>query len=104
MIFNPFQQDPTPEAKFLKAITDGHTDKGAAGFAGWTTEEATAFTKNHPREYEIADNKRQHAYEEHLIATGRGIDIARVALRQETRSWVQKAEPVPVKILEDYIE
>jgi hypothetical protein len=38
------------------------------------------------------------------MATGRGVDVARVALRQETRSWVQKAEPVPVKIIEDYID
>lgn len=103
MTYNPFLEK-SPQDKFLLAIANGHTDKGAAGDAGWTMDEATNFIKEHAREYEIADNKRQHAYEDHLISTGRGIDIARVALRQETRSWVQKAEPIPVKILEDYVD
>lgn len=101
MTDNPFNG---PQAKFLEAIAAGHTDKAAAGIAGWTVAEAEAFSKSNERPYEIADNKRQHTYEEHLMATGRGIDIARVALRQETKSWVQKAEPVPVKVIEDYID
>jgi hypothetical protein len=89
---------------FLLAVSAGHTDKAAAGVAGWTVEEATVFTEANKRDYDIADNKRQHTYEQYLIASGRGADIARVALRQETRSWVQKAEPIPVKILEDYVD
>lgn len=106
MTLNPFQQgDRKPPALlFLEAVTAGHTDKAAAGIAGWTLSEADLYIKNNVIEYEIADNRRQHTYEEHLMATGRGIDIARVALRQETRSWVQKAEPTPVKIIEDYID
>lgn len=107
MIKFPWQQTPAekpPDEKFLDAVAAGFTDKAAAGVAGWTNEEATIFTKVRAREYELADNKRQHTYEEHLMSTGRGIDIARVALRQETRSWVQRAEPVPVKILEDYVD
>jgi hypothetical protein len=106
MIYNPFsqQQEKFPSEKFLDAIAAGHTDKAAAGIAGWTTAEAELFTKGNEREYEVADNKRQHTYEEYLMATGRGVDVARVALRQETRSWVQKAEPIPVKILEDYVD
>jgi hypothetical protein len=106
MIYNPFQQPDLkpPNMLFLEAIGAGHTDKAAAGIAGWTTEEAEMFSKTNEREYQIADNRRQYTYEEHLMATGRGVDIARVALRQETRSWVQKAEPMPVKILEDYID
>lgn len=106
MISNPFSQQPEkyPSEKFLDAIAAGHTDKAAAGIAGWTVIEAETFTKANDREYEIADNKRQHTYEEYLMSTGRGVDIARVALRQETRSWVQKAEPLPVKIIEDYID
>jgi hypothetical protein len=66
--------------------------------------EAETFLKANEREYEVADNKRQHTYEQYLMATGRGVDVARVALRQETRSWVQKAEPMPVKMIEDYID
>jgi FMN phosphatase YigB (HAD superfamily) len=66
--------------------------------------EAIKFATDNAHDYEIADNKRQHAYEEQLMATGRGTDIARVALRQETRSWVQKAEPIPVKVIEDYVD
>jgi hypothetical protein len=106
MIYNPFQSPPQkfPSDKFLEAIAEGHTDKAAAGIAGWTVVEAETFTKSNDREYEIADNKRQHTYETYLMATGRGIDVARVALKNETRSWVQKAEPMPVKILEDYID
>ena len=106
MTFNPFQSgDMKPQhVLFLEAIAAGHTDKAAAGAAGWTVEEADAFSKNRERDYQIADNKRQFTYEEYLIATGRGVDIARVALRQETSSWVQKAEPIPVKILEDYVD
>ena len=106
MIYNPFAQPPEkfPSTKFLEAIAAGHTDKAAAGIAGWTIIEAEIFTKANEREYEVADNQRQHTYEEYLMATGRGVDVARVALRQETRSWVQKAEPVPVKIIEDYID
>lgn len=106
MISNPFAQAPEkfPSIKFLEAIAAGHTDKAAAGIAGWTVAEAELFTKGNEREYEVADNKRQHTYEEYLMATGRGVDVARVALRQETRSWVQKAEPIPVKILEDYVD
>jgi hypothetical protein len=106
MIYNPFQSPPQkfPSDKFLEAIAEGHTDKAAAGIAGWTVVEAETVTKSNDREYEIADNKRQHTYETYLMATGRGIDVARVALKNETRSWVQKAEPMPVKILEDYID
>lgn len=106
MIYNPFQQAPeqTPSALFLKAVATGHTDKAAAGIAGWTVEEAEVFAKASIRDYEIADNKRQHTYEEFLMATGRGVDVVRVALRQETRSWVQKAEPMPVKVIEDYVD
>jgi hypothetical protein len=105
MIYNPFQQpEKFPSDKFLDAIAAGHTDKAAAGLAGWTILEAETFTKANEREYEVADNKRQHTYEEYLMATGRGVDVVRVALRQETRSWVQKAEPLPVKIIEDYID
>jgi hypothetical protein len=106
MIHNPFQLQPEkfPSDKFLEAIASGHTDKAAAGIAGWTMVEAETFTKANEREYEVADNKRQHTYEMYLMATGRGVDVARVALRQETRSWVQKAEPIPVKILEDYVD
>jgi hypothetical protein len=105
MIYNPFQStEKFPSTKFLEAIAEGHTDKAAAGIAGWTIVEAETFTKANAHEYEIADNKRQHTYETYLMATGRGIDVARVALRQETRSWVQKAEPMPVKILEDYVD
>jgi hypothetical protein len=106
MIINPFQSkdEKFPSTRFLEAVAAGHTDKAAAGIAGWTIAEAETFLKANEREYEVADNKRQHTYEEVLMATGRGVDIARVALRQETRSWVQKAEPVPVKIIEDYID
>jgi hypothetical protein len=106
MTFNPFQQgDKKPPALlFLEAVAGGYTDKAAAGIAGWTLTEASVFIGDNGHDYEIADNKRQHTYEEHLMSTGRGIDIARVALRQETRSWVQKAEPTPVKIIEDYID
>ena len=106
MIFS-WQQSPPPKPpgiSFLDAVSAGHTDKAAGGIAGWTMEEVSYFIQNSPREYEIADNKRQHTYEEYLMATGRGADVARVALRQETRSWVQKAEPLPVKIIEDYID
>lgn len=105
-MFNPFQsaEEKFPSTKFLEAIAAGHTDKAAAGIAGWTIIEAETFVKASEREYEVADNKRQHTYEEYLMATGRGVDVARVALRQETRSWVQKAEPMPVKILEDYVD
>ena len=103
MTYNPFQEKP-PDVKFLEAIAAGHTDKAAAGIAGWTIIEADTYLKANEREYEVADNRRQHTYEEYLMATGRGVDVARVALRQETRSWVQKAEPVPVKIIEDYID
>ena len=106
MTYNPFQQpDMKPsDVLFLEAIAAGHTDKAAAGLANWTVEEAETFAKSNDRNYKVADNKRQHTYEQYLIATGRGVDIARVALRQETRSWVQKAEPMPVKIIEDYID
>jgi len=106
MTVNPFQQGPekTPNVLFVEAVAAGHTDKAAAGLAGWTVEEAETFTKSNDREYQVADNKRQHTYETYLMATGRGVDIARVALRQETKSWVQKAEPIPVKILEDYVD
>lgn len=107
MNYFPWQQTPMekpPDEKFLDAIAAGFTDKAAAGVAGWTTEEATIFAKARAREYEIADNKRQHAYEEYLMATGRGVDVARVALRNETKSWVQKAEPMPVRMLEDYVD
>ena len=102
MISNPFSHQPEkfPSDKFLDAIAAGHTDKAAAGIAGWTIMVATTFVEANTRYYEIADNKRQHTYEEYLMATGRGADVARVALRQETRSWVQKAEPLPVKIIE----
>jgi hypothetical protein len=99
----PFDEK-SPSTQFLEAVAGGHTDKAAAGLAGWTIEEATNFTEINKREYEVADNKRQHTYETYLMSTGRGADIARVALRQETRSWVQKAEPLPVKILEDYVD
>lgn len=99
----PFDEKP-PSVLFLEAIASGHTDKAAAGLAGWTIEEAENFKKTNERSYEVADNKRQHTYETYLMATGRGADVARVALRQETRSWVQKAEPLPVKILEDYVD
>lgn len=106
MISNPFAQQPQkfPYQLFLEAIAAGHTDKAAAGIAGWTAIEAETYTKANEREYEVADNRRQHTYEEYLMGTGRGADVARVALRQETRSWVQKAEPMPVKIIEDYID
>jgi hypothetical protein len=106
MTYNPFQQGDRKPSNilFLEAIEAGHTDKAAAGLASWTLSEADTFTKANPRDYELADNKRQHTYEQYLMATGRGIDVARVALRQETRSWVQKAEPLPVKIIEDYID
>lgn len=106
MIYNPFQQqsEKFPDQLFLEAIAAGHTDKAAAGLAGWTMEEAETYTKANERVYEVADNRRQHTYEAYLIATGRGVDVTRVALRQETRSWVQKAEPLPVKIIEDYID
>lgn len=93
-----------PNILFLEAIGAGHTDKAAAGLASWTVEEGELFAKTHEREYQIADNKRQHTYETYLMATGRGVDVARVALKQETRSWVPKAEPMPVKILEDYVD
>ena len=99
-----FDDIKPPNVLFLEAVSVGHTDKAAAGKAGWTVEEAKAYSEENSRDYEIADNKRQHAYEEQLMATGRGTDIARVALRQETRSWVQKAEPIPVKVIEDYID
>jgi hypothetical protein len=72
--------------------------------AGWTEEEAKTYAKANPRIYEIADNKRQHAYEQQLIATGRGVDIARVALKNETRSWVQRAEPAPLESIEDFVK
>jgi hypothetical protein len=109
MIFNtPWATPPkpalTPDQAFLEAIAAGHTDKGAAGKAGWTVEEAQAYAEAHPREYQIADNKRQAHYEERLIETGRGYDIARVALRQETKSWVAKADPVPASRIEDYLD
>jgi hypothetical protein len=104
MIYNPWQQTKTPDVLFLDAIAAGHTDKAAAGLAGWTMADAEQFSKTCIRDYEIADNKRQHTYEEILMTTGRGVDIVRVALRQETRSWVQKAEPLPAKILEDYVD
>jgi hypothetical protein len=106
MTFNPFSVGDVkpPNILFLEAIGAGHTDKAAAGIAGWTVAQAEAFSKSNEHDYEIADNRRQFTYEEHLMATGRGVDIARVALRQETRSWVQKAEPIPVKILEDYVD
>lgn len=94
----------TPEQQFLAAIAAGHTDKAAAGQAGWTEAEAQAWVAANAREYEIADNKRQYAYEERLIETGRGYDIARVALRHETKSWVAKAEPVPASRIEDYLD
>ncbi len=100
---NPFATK-SPEIMFLEAIALGHTDKAAAGHAGWTVEEATTYTKANPRDYAVADNKRQHTYESFLISTGRGPDIARVALRQETKSWVQKAEPVPAQSIEDFIQ
>lgn len=99
----PFDDKP-PYVLFLAAISAGHTDKASAGIAGWTIDEATTYSEAHKREYEVADNRRQHTYEEYLMATGRGVDVARVALRQETKSWVQKAEPMPVKILEDYVD
>jgi hypothetical protein len=89
---------------FLLTIAAGHTNKAAAGMAGWTVEEAEAFIEANKRDYDIADNKRQFTYEQYLIASGRGVDIARVALRQETQSWVQKAEPIPVKVIEDYVD
>lgn len=107
MVYNPFQQPPQLKPapmRFLEAVAAGHTDKAAAGLAGWTLPEAEKFTKENAREYEIADNKRQHTYEEYLMATGRGMDIARVALKNETKSWVQKAEPMPVRVIEDYID
>ncbi len=99
---NPFATRP-PEVLFLETVALGHTDKASAGAAGWTEDEAKAYAKANPRAYEIADNKRQHAYEQQLIATGRGADIARVALKNETRSWVQRAEPVPLQSIEDFI-
>jgi hypothetical protein len=104
--YNPFQQPEmkSPNVLFLEAIAAGHTDKAAAGLASWTVAEAEIFAKTHERDYEIADNKRQQTYEMYLMGTGRGVDIARVALKQETRSWVPKAEPMPVKILEDYVD
>jgi len=106
MTVNPFLQglEKPPNVLFVEAIGAGHTDKAAAGLAGWTVEEAEAYAKTNEREYQVADNKRQHTYEVYLMATGRGVDVARVALRQETKSWVQKAEPIPVKILEDYVD
>lgn len=106
MTYNPFQQPDMkpPPVLFLEAIGAGHTNKAAAGLASWTEEEAEMFVKDNARDYAIADNRRQHTYECYLMATGRGVDVARVALRQETRSWVQKAEPIPVKILEDYVD
>lgn len=100
---NPFQQDKTPEQLFLETIALGHTDKAAAGVAGWTEDEGKAFALANPRAYEIAGNKRQHQYEQQLIATGRGVDIARVALKNETKSWVQRAEPAPQQSIEDFI-
>lgn len=99
--FNPFQKPP--EVLFIETISSGHTDEAAAGAAGWTKEEAKTYATANPREYEIASNKRQHAYEEHLIAAGRGADIARVALKNETKSWVQRAEPAPLESIEDFI-
>jgi hypothetical protein len=106
MTVNPFQtgEMKPPHELFLECVSAGHTDKAAAGLAGWTVDEATKFVNNNAHDYEVADNTRQHTYEMYLMATGRGIDIARVALRQETKSWVQKAEPMPVKILEDYVD
>jgi hypothetical protein len=98
---NPFRTNP--EMLFLEAISFGHTDKAAAGVAGWTDDEAKTYAAANPRDYEIASNKRQHAYEQQLIATGRGADIARVALKNETRSWVQRAEPAPQQSIEDFI-
>lgn len=98
------KQTLTPPEKFLAAVAAGHTDKAAAGQAGWTVAEALAYSTANAREYEIADNQRQYAYEEHLIATGRGTDIARVALRHETKSWVAKAEPVPTQTIEDFLD
>ncbi len=100
---NPFATK-TPEVLFLETISLGHTDKAAAGVAGWTENEAKDYVKLNTREYNIADNKRQHAYEQQLIATGRGADIARVALKNETRSWVQRAEPAPLQSIEDFID
>lgn len=100
---NPFATDKTPEQLFLETVSLGHTDKAAAGVAGWTEDEAKTYVKLNTREYNIADNKRQHAYEQQLIATGRGADIARVALKNETRSWVQRAEPVPQQSIEDFV-
>ena len=101
--FNPFQQNKTPEQIFLETVSFGHTDKAAAGAAGWTEDEAKAYAKANERNYQIADNKRQHAYEQQLIATGRGADIARVALKNETKSWVQRAEPAPIQSIEDFV-
>lgn len=106
MVYNPFGQAELkpPNTLFLEAISAGHSDKAAAGLAGWTSDEAEVFMKANDRDYQVADNKRQHTYEEYLMATGRGVDIARVALKNETKSWVQKAEPIPVKMLEDYVD
>ncbi len=100
---NPFATNKSPEVLFLETVALGHTDKAAAGVAGWTEDEAKVFVTANPRDYQIADNKRQHAYEQQLIATGRGADIARVALKNETRSWVQRAEPAPLQSIEDFI-
>lgn len=104
MFANPFQPAKGPQVLFLEAIAAGHTDKAAAGQAGWTVAEAEAFAKANERDYEIADNQRQYRYEEYLMATGRGSDVARVALKNETKSWVQKAEPLPLRSIEDYLD
>lgn len=104
MFTNPFQSAKASHVLFLEAIAAGHTDKAAAGQAGWTEADAKLYATANPREYEIADNQRQYRYEEYLMATGRGSDVARVALKNETKSWVQKAEPLPAKSIEDYLD
>ena len=40
----PFDEKP-PSVLFLEAIALGHTDKAAAGLAGWTIEEAENFKR-----------------------------------------------------------
>jgi hypothetical protein len=102
---NPFAQPRVrpPEELFLEAVGDVFTDKAAAGAAGWTAAQVEAYVQSHANAYEVADNKRQYKYESIMMATGRGSDAARVALRNETKSWQAKAEAAPTETIEDLL-
>jgi hypothetical protein len=111
-MFNPFApafpKPPTePFERYLEGLGQGLHEEGALGAAGWVEEDRDAWIKQsaaNEREARRARYRGQKALAEQLIATGRGSDIARMALRIETKSWIQKAEPIPAKSLEDYID